>query len=352
MSTLTDYEAEQVREIALWKSERPSLLLESYRTLIRPLSKLVARVVPKDLAKDALKKVESVAEGRAATADIIEAAGISAIPDLLNRSLDECDRLSRMVSARAEHLALLEGVVPAATGVALPEGGGAVAAVLDVPVLLEASVRAIRRIGHCYGFPLDSESDRHFVLGILDVANQDTPGGREEVREGIWDQDGPAAMKRDDSDAAQAIEESVVDDLPIESVPIVGDVANLVLDYAFVRRVDATARRVFQERWLRANDKVESIPPAAVSHRRSSIEGIAAVASELAYTGAYGVSFGVTFPVTLAALAVESVAPETVLKGFRDGASAASGDSREFLHRLAKAGGAATSGDFVPAASG
>ena len=351
MSPLNDHEAEQVRAIALWKSGRPSLLLESYRTLIRPLSKLVSLVVPKDLARHALAKVESLAEARDTADDIVEAARISTIHDLLNRDLEECDRLSKMVSVHAEHLALLEGAVPAAVGVALPMGGGAAAAVLDVPVLLEASIRAIRRIGHCYGFPLDSEPDRRFVLGILDVANQDTPCGREETREGLWDPDGPAETRHDDSDAAQAIEESVVDDLPIESIPVVGDVANLVLDYAFVRRVDLTARRVFQERWLRANGKVESIPPAPEARRRSSIEGVAAVASEVAYVGAYGVSFGVTFPAALAALAVESVAPDSVRRGFRDGASAASGDSREFLDRLTRAGEPSTKGALVPSAS-
>ncbi len=150
----------------------------------------------------------------------------------------------------------------------------------------------------------------------------------------------------------EAIEESVVDDLPIESVPVVGDVANLVLDYAFVRRVDLTARRVFQERWLRANGKVESIPPSPESHRRSSIEGIVAVGSKVAYSGAYCLSFGVTFPTTLAALAVKSVAPDSILRGFRDGASAATIDSRKWLDRLSKGVEPSTNGTLVPAASG
>ncbi len=172
MSTLNDYEAEQVREIALWKSERPSLLLDSYRRLTQPLTKLVSWVVPKGLVETSLAKVESLAEVHNTATDIIEAGGISAIPDLLNRPLQrKCDRLSKMVSIHAEHRVALEGVVPATVGVVLPEGGGALAAVADVPVLLEASIRAIRRIGHCYGFSLDSESDRRFVLAILDVAN-------------------------------------------------------------------------------------------------------------------------------------------------------------------------------------
>ena len=352
MSTLNGYEADQVRVIALWKSERPSLLLESYRGLIRPISKLLARVVPKDLASSVLAKVEAASELHEVAADILDAANASNVADLLNRSLEECDRLANGVSAKAEHLALLEGMVPAAVGVALPEGGGAVAATIDVPVLLEASIRAVRRIGHAYGFTLESEPDRRFVLAILDIANRDEPTGREEVRERLWDFDGPAERMAERDDAARAVEESIVDDLPIESIPIVGDVANLVLDYAFVRRVDLTARRVFQERWLRANGKVASIEPSPVSKRRSSFEGIAAVASEVAYVGAYGVSFGVTFPATLAALAVESVAPDAVLRGFRDGASAAGGDSREFLDRMARLGEPRADGPPVPAISG
>lgn len=59
-----------------------------------------------------------------------------------------------------------------------------------------------------------------------------------------------------------------------------------------------------------------------------------------------------TFPATLAVLAVESIAPEPVLRGFRDGASAATGDSRAFLDRLTHPGEPASNGALVPAASG
>jgi len=338
MTTLNDHEAAAVREIALWKSERPSRLLEGYRDLIRPLSSWLARIVPKEPARQALLKVDSLAEIRDTTDQILQAGEIDRVEEMLHRSLEECDRLASQVSVEAEHRALLEGVLPATAGVLVPEGGGAVGAVLDIPVLLRATIRAVRRIGHCYGFALDTPADHRFVLAILDIANhEDAEAGREEDRERIWNPGGPSTEKSDGTDLVEAISESVIDDLPIESVPVVGDVANLVLDYAFVRRADLTARRVFQERWLRANGKVESIPPAAESRRRSSIEGIAAVGSEVAYLGAYGVSFGVTFPAALAALAVESVAPESVLQGFRDGASAARDDSRQFLDRFAKA---------------
>ena len=345
MESLTEYEAEQVRRIALWKAERPGRLLTSYRALTRPISKWIAKVVPGGMVRATLAKVEAASEIQDTAADIIKAAGIGAIPDLLHRPLEECDGLADRVSVRSEHCAMLEGVLPAAVGVSLPGVGSAVAGAVDIPFLLESSLRAVRRVGHCYGFALDTEADRRFVLAVLDIASQDEPAGVEQERLGLWASEGPPERKLDGSEASEAVAQSIVDDLPVEAIPIVGDVANLVMDYAFVRRADVAARRVFQERWLRVNGKVESIPPAAGSPRRSSFEGVAAVASEVAYVGAYGVSFGVTFPAALIGRAVDSVAPGSVKEGFRDGASAAARDSKGLIDRAGLGLGALTIGE-------
>ncbi len=334
MTSLNDYEAAQVREIASWKSERSSLVLEAYRGLCGPFSKLLATIVPKGLASKALREVQTLAATGDSTADILKDAGVSQLSDLLGRSLEECDRLSARVSVRAEHLALLEGVIPAVGGIAIPGAGGAVTAIADVPLLLEASLRAIRRVGHCYGFPLDTDADRRFVLAVLDLANEAEQVGTGESRLGLWNPDGPPEFAADGKTAVEDVEASVTDDIVLDSVPFLGDLSNLVLDYAFVRRADITARRVFQERWLRTNGKVESIPPSPESHRRSSLEGAVNVGSELVYVSAYGVSFGATFTATLAALAAQAIAPKVVLEGFNDGASAATLDSHKFLDGL------------------
>lgn len=346
---MSDYEAEQVRQIALWKSEIPSLLLESYHDLARPISKLITHVAPRGLVRKVLQKVEALAEPRRAADDILKASGASRVAELRGRSLEECDQLARMVSIRAEHLALLEGVAPAIGGVAIPGVGGALTAMVDVPLLLEASLRAVRRIGHCYGFPLDSDADRRFVLAILDIANEDTPAGLDEERLGLWAPGGPVEWVHDGAEPLDTIERSMVDDLPLESIPIVGDLTNLVLDYAFVRRADVTARRVFQERWLRENGKVESIPPVPGTHRRSSIEGVQNLSSEVAYVLSYGVSFGVTFSAVMVGSIAASVAPGSVRRGFADGASVAARDSQRLLDGLGRANGKVSREATVPA---
>jgi hypothetical protein len=334
MPPLNSYEEAQVREIAAWKSEQSSFILQSYRGLCRPFSKLLATVVPKGLVRKALAGVQAVSETHESARDILEDSGASTIGELLGHSLEECDRIANSVTVRAEHLALLEGVVPAAGGIAIPGVGGSVTAVADIPILLAASLRAVRRVGHCYGFPLDSESDRRFVLGILDLANEDEPVGTGETRLGLWNPAGPPETAADGKTQLEDVEQSVTEDILLDSVPFLGDLSNLVLDYAFVRRVDITARRVFQERWLRTNGKVESIPPSPELHRRSSLDGAANVGAELVYLSAYGVSFGATFSATLAGLAVSSIAPEFVRKGFIDGASAAKRDSEQFVERF------------------
>jgi hypothetical protein len=334
MSTLSAYEEAQVRAIASWKSERPSLILDAYRGLCRPLSKLIVTIVPKGLARQALTEVQSLSETRELATDILKDSGAVRVEDLLHRPLEECDALASRVSVRSEHLALLEGVVPAAGGIAIPGVGGGLTALADIPLLLTASLRAIRRVGHCYGFPLESDADRRFVLAVLELANEDGAVGRGETRLGLWNPDGPPEFSTDGKTAVDEVEASVTDDIVLDSVPFLGDLSNLVLDYAFVRRADITARRVFQERWLRVNGKVESIPPDPITHRRSSIEGALNVGSELIYLSAYSVSFGATFSATLAALAVNAVAPESFRKGLIDGADAASRDSRKFLDSL------------------
>jgi hypothetical protein len=337
MPLLNDYEALQIREIAAWKSEQSSFILQSYRGLCRPFSKFLATVVPKGLARKALAEVQAVSETHETAQDILEESRASTIGELRGRSLEECDRIANSVTVRSEHLALLEGVFPAAGGLAIPGVGGLVTAVADVPLLLAAALRAVRRVGHCYGFPLDSESDRRFVLAVLDLANEDDPIGTGEARLGLWNPDGPPASTAEGKTPIEDVEQSVTEDILLDSVPFLGDLSNLVLDYAFVRRVDITARRVFQERWLRTNGKVESIPPSPELHRRSSLDGAANVGAELVYLSAYGVSFGATFSATLAGLAASSIAPEFVRKGFIDGASAAKRDSEHFLEGFGQA---------------
>jgi hypothetical protein len=90
-------------------------------------------------------------------------------------------------------------------------------------------------------------------------------------------------------------------------IPGVGTISGALLNLAFMRRVDLTAQRVFQERWLRHNGKVHAITPAAI-HERHLAPGWAGALGRAAYSGTYGLAFGVTLPVWLVAALVAPMA--------------------------------------------
>src|SRR4051794_6282458 len=173
MIPLDEYEAGQADEIAAWKSERPSLVMAAFRGISRPLSRLASKVVPEATVRSLVEKAEHLSERFGGQEEVARRAGVRNIRELRTRTLRECDRLAATVSAPAERQAMIEGAV---AGV-----GGVITETINVPVLLAATLRSIARIGHCYGYPLDTEIDRVYVLGILELSTVDDPGQRLEL---------------------------------------------------------------------------------------------------------------------------------------------------------------------------
>jgi hypothetical protein len=223
---------------------------------------------------------------------------------------------------------------------------------LNVPLLLAATLRSIIRIGHCYGYTLDSEIDRLFVLGILELSTADEPARRQELFQQLEQlgQAGPNGRSKSKKKLVDldGVRMAMIEDLAFGAVPILGDLTSILMDYDFVRRVDIAARRVFQERWLKDHGKVEKIYPVAVSRRRSSLAGAADLLAQLTYVGSYSVAFGVTFP--LAFVAMKTTAFDNALvRGFKQGAIDAAGDADRFLQVRAGASSAQAESSGAPA---
>jgi EcsC protein family len=326
MVPLNEYEARQADEIAEWKSERPSLVMAAFRGMSRPLSRLASKVIPRETIRSILDRAEAMSQKLDGREEIARKAGVSDVRELWNRPLEECDRLAASISAPAERLALVDGAV---AGI-----GGVVTETLNVPLLLAATLRSIVRIGHSYGYTLDSEIDRLFVLGILELSTADEPERRQELFQQLEQlgsapagTNGRPKKKRVDLDGVRT---AMLEDLAFGAVPILGDLTSILMDYDFVRRVDITARRVFQERWLKDHGKLEKIYPAPVRRRRSSVDGVVDLLAQLTYVGSYGVAFGVTLP--LAFVARKAAAFDgAMVRGFKQGAADAAGDADRFV---------------------
>jgi hypothetical protein len=327
MADVTQYELQQIEEIANWKSERPSLVMSAYRAITNPITNVFSHVLPVPLVRALIAKAQIHAETHDGMSEMLDGSGVSDFRQLFNEPLETCDRLAKKVSMRSEHAALVEGTVPALGALLLPGVGGLCCAVVDTPILLDASLRSIRRIGHCYGYPLDTKCDRLFVLGILDVAQADVPSERTRELAHIARLASSRESADDSAICLDHLYRSIVDDLPLEAVPLFGEVCAIVLDFAFLHQVDNAARRAFQERWLYDHGKVSRIRPAAISRRRSSVQGVVRISREVSYMGGYSLGFGATFSLELASKGVAALPANPVVDGFRDGATAATRDA-------------------------
>jgi hypothetical protein len=204
--------------------------------------------------------------------------------------MEECDRLAGRVATSARVISLVEGAVTGA--------GGVVTTVADIPLLFVLSLRTIQKIGHCYGYALDQAGDRNYVLAVLITATSGSLGSKRERLARLHGlKDWFIEMTQEEVIADEML--SLLFQLEVfEEIPGIGIVSGAVLNLFFSRKVDITARRVFQERWLRDNGKVRAIEPAAAP-RHSLALGPTAVLARAAHSTSYYVSFGIIFPVCL-----------------------------------------------------
>ena len=289
---LTPYETEQVEQIALFKSQPPNPLSEMWKRLTLPGAQVIDKLIPDRWVSAGIEKAYNTAARLAGAAEIMREAGVESLADLRRKPLEECDRLASLVATDALLLATIEG---AATG-----AGGVFTTLLDVPLLFILSLRTIMKIGHCYGYSLEGSGGQQYTLGVLVAAVSGTPQTRQERLNRLRDVEDLLIEDTEEEIAAEELT-SVLFQLEIfEEIPGLGAISGGILNMAFVRRVEITARRVFQERWLRDHGKIDWID-AAPAHPRHAATGWTGALRRAAYSGCYAIGFGVAVPVHVAA---------------------------------------------------
>ena len=236
---LTDYEAEQVRQIAAWKAEPPPALTGLLSTFAHPLARVAEEVVPSSVATGAVKAAYEASAFSAGQVDIKRRAGVDEITELRDRPLEECDRLAYEVGLWSQGLAAGEG---AATGV-----GGLLTAALDIPLLLGQAIRTILRVGHCYGEPLDRPEDRALVLGILIAAASGDPEKKRAVAARPGQVGGWMLEQAEEMFVTDEPMEFVLQQYVFNSIPGLGAITGGLQNYAFLGRVNLAASHVFQD---------------------------------------------------------------------------------------------------------
>ena len=253
---LTEYEAQQLHEIAAWKAERPGAAKRLFRAITRPISIAANKVLPKNAVEMAVSTINKMA-GQLARDDnilkdhFVRSQGVSSLEDIAAKPLEFADVLANHVVNDASHIALGMGAV---TGT-----GGPVAAAAGIPVLLAGALRVIYRVAQAYGYKIEHQKDRQLMLHILALSASESPEERK------------LAMERqiEHSFLNQAVEESAQKALQRAIlgselgmlIPGFSIAFNAYLNREFVVRAGTTAKRVFQESWLRDRGKVLWINP-------------------------------------------------------------------------------------------
>lgn len=287
-ASLTDYESRQVAEIAAWKSRPPNVVAEIFKRVTMIGADLIEKIIPDQAVRVAIAQAYSAADRLASLEDVKREAGVRDLAELRQKPLEECDRVATRVGAVACVWATIEG---GATG-----AGGVLTTVLDIPLLFILSIRTILKIGHSYGYLLDQEADRNYVLAVMITA---LAGSLETKQERL------DALKEIEDLLLEEMQEEIVAEeafslllqLEIfEEIPGIGAISGALLNLAFMVRVENTARRVFQERWLRDSGKIIEIEPL-IGHRRDLAAGWLGVWGRLAYSSIYSLGFAAALPV-------------------------------------------------------
>jgi hypothetical protein len=285
---LTAYEKQQVAEIAAWKSKPVNPVAEAWNIVVLQAAKAVTFFVPDVLVRSAIELSYSAAHKLAPPQSIARQAGVKNVRELRKSRLEECDRLTRRVSVAARTLAAVEG---AATG-----AGGAATTLIDVPLLFASALRTIIRIGQCYGYSGGEPQDRYFNLGVLTIATAGSVATRLDRLGQLKDLE-ELLVEETQVDMIRSELLSFVFQLEVfEEIPGIGIASGALLNLSFMQRVDVTARRVFQERWLKENGKSRGIEPE-VESPREIVTGLAGLAGRAGYSACYCAAFGAALPV-------------------------------------------------------
>jgi hypothetical protein len=328
MEPLTEYEAEVVARIAEWKGRRRGGLSRVYDAITKPFVQLTMRCIPTDMAKKLVERVYRTAEWRAERDSVLRACGVRRITELRDGPLERCDEIVRKTEAINHGYVSAESVIAGE--------GGLATELLDIPIEVMNALRSIRRIAACYGYPLDRTHSQTLVLLILGLSVIEDADERREAERRIWmivdginpDEGHADAIREIEDEMIEEIGATVLENKLEESIPIVGALVGVILDNVFIHNVEITAKRIFQERWLRDKGKVESVAP--VESSAFSRESIRHRVRFTCYVTGYTVGFSLAFPAILAAKVGRATLPDPILDAIKDGAAAASRDVERF----------------------
>lgn len=241
----TEYERGQIVEIAEWKGREPSIAARWMGRVAAPVDKAIRSALTEETIEKALAEANRMAS-RTLREDP-EAA--------LPADLEAADKAAKTARTWAIGIASASG---AGTGTA-----GIAGLALDLPFTITLALRAIRRIGACYGYTSEAETD--FALRVLATAASNSANEKSNALDALEDDfEGEATnnaasrgmiVKEGTTFAGQRIATTLARNLAgrkaAQVIPVIGAAIGAATSASFLDDVCTAARRIYQERFLR-----------------------------------------------------------------------------------------------------
>lgn len=247
------YELEAISAIEKWKAEKPGVAALALHYAFTPVAWIFHQIVPAQAISAVLQGADWVAEQTIPTG----------CEPTTTASLRERDQDAREVQNWAIAYAVGEGAAAGFFGI--------LSAPVDIPATIMLSLRAIRRIGACYGYTANEDSEREFVLGVLGAAGANTVEEkigalyaltalqRTIVANTFKKMAEAAAANQFSKESAVVLARSLAKQVGVNltkrrmlaAIPAIGALIGGSMNGWYLKDVGIAAQRVFQERWLR-----------------------------------------------------------------------------------------------------
>lgn len=251
---LLPYLRDVLHEQDAFRQAAPSILPRAVRRLAAPVGRLTNRVIPPELIEAAIRGADWAASG-----SIRKSAINHDFTDLA-----ACDEAAAEVRRWALGYAVTGGGAAGAFG--------ALGMAVDIPATVTLALRTARLTSLCYGFGANSDAERVYILGILQLAGANSRDERDEMIRRLGE-DRSVMEARDwqtivdmtgHSAASAAATHKVATTLGInlstrklgQILPVVGAAIGAGVNAAFQNDVTSAARFAGRSRWLVANEGI------------------------------------------------------------------------------------------------
>jgi len=262
---MSDYIKIVKNEILKWEGEGPGFLSQVGSWVLWPIEKTAETVVPQGIQDGIGQAVESALNGLSIAANYTIdqnkiKARVSADFSHINDEIKARDEAAKHYWNYHLSYASLEGGTLGA--------GGLTTLVLDIPALFSLSLRLIQEIAVCYGYDIDTEEEKEYIMQILRVGSTcDVKAKMEfiicmkQIEELLikvtWKKMSASLVKQEISKLsllaalrtfAKSLGIQITKRKALQMIPMVGAIVGASFNYAFMNDVGKAAHMSYRRR--------------------------------------------------------------------------------------------------------